>query len=183
MAPAEEWIDGSFHREAQLKEKMMARKRKYAFTENRLIRSIVNLDSLNPQECGEELEKLRNAAGDLTTESVLESARSKRSPLHKAFIWDDTVAAKKYRTQQARTLIKSVEVTVIDQGEPVVIPVSVQVAGASHYKNTVDVLSDEEARAQLVERALGDARKWMGRYNMLRTELAPIFKQIERLSN
>lgn len=40
---------------------------------------------------------------EITPEQVLEKARDEQSELHKCFEWNDSIAAEKYRLQQART--------------------------------------------------------------------------------
>ncbi len=53
--------------------------------------------------------------GKLTPASVVSDASDPASPLHSCFEWDDSVAAHKYRLEQARVLIRSVKcVSVID---------------------------------------------------------------------
>jgi hypothetical protein len=66
------------------------------------------------QAVGERLEALRKKAAALTPELVLSDAKSTRSPLHRYFEWDDTLAAQKYRIDQAGDLIRSVQVTYLD---------------------------------------------------------------------
>ena len=53
--------------------------------------------------------------GTLTAENVVDDARSPESPLHQHFEWNDTAAAEKYRITQARKLISSVHVTIIEE--------------------------------------------------------------------
>lgn len=56
-----------------------------------------------------------DCGGNLTPAAVVEDARSKKSPLHDQFEWDDGEAAHKYRLEQARTLIRSVRVEVVTE--------------------------------------------------------------------
>lgn len=59
------------------------------------------------------LKKLADLGGGrLTPDSVVEDAKSPRSPLHDWFEWDDTEAAHQWRLTQARELIRSVRVEV-----------------------------------------------------------------------
>ena len=51
-------------------------------------------------------------AGTLTPESVVEDARSAKSPLHDHFTWDDSEASAKWRLEEARQLIRSVRVDI-----------------------------------------------------------------------
>lgn len=48
----------------------------------------------------------------LTPEAVVADARNPKSPLHKEFEWDDSIAGQKFRLHQARELIKRVRVHV-----------------------------------------------------------------------
>lgn len=50
--------------------------------------------------------------GTLTPDAVVADARDKSSPLHTHFEWDDSEAAKQWRLEQARSLIRSVRVDV-----------------------------------------------------------------------
>jgi len=57
------------------------------------------------KEVIEELQRIGAAEG-LKASNVVKSARSKSSPLHAQFEWDDTKAGHEYRLQQARGLIR-----------------------------------------------------------------------------
>lgn len=46
--------------------------------------------------------------GRLTPELLIAEAKSSDSPLHQEFEWDDSIAAHRYRIDQARELIRSV---------------------------------------------------------------------------
>jgi hypothetical protein len=50
------------------------------------------------------------SGGRLTPDVVLKAAKSRFSPLHDYFTWDDTEAAHQHRLHQARTLIRSVKI-------------------------------------------------------------------------
>jgi len=47
-------------------------------------------------------------SGILTPSAVVDEARPEDSPLHAAFEWDDSIAAEKYRLEQARRLLRQV---------------------------------------------------------------------------
>jgi len=63
-----------------------------------------------PQEVGEALEEIRINNGELTTEILVEEASDEEHVLHKDFIWDDSLAAHRYRLVTARNIIKKVRV-------------------------------------------------------------------------
>lgn len=62
----------------------------------------------------EELESIRATAGVLTPAVVLEAASAPDHPLHTRFEWDDTVAAGKWRLEQAQKLLTVVRLSYID---------------------------------------------------------------------
>lgn len=59
-----------------------------------------------------ELERIRKTTGELRPETVVATAAAVDNPLHPAFEWDDATAGQSFRLMQARTLIRSVTVTV-----------------------------------------------------------------------
>jgi hypothetical protein len=66
---------------------------------------------VKPDEALAELERIAEASDDeLRPEAVVEAARFASSPLHPLFEWSDTVAAREYRLQQARTIVRSVRI-------------------------------------------------------------------------
>lgn len=54
----------------------------------------------------------KHNGGVLTPDAVVEDARDESSPLHDQFEWDDSEAAKQWRLEQARALIRSVRVEI-----------------------------------------------------------------------
>ena len=66
------------------------------------------------QEYGERLEEIGKRQ-DLTPENIVKDGKKKTSPFNTYFEWNDTVAVKKHRLQQARELVSGiVEVVVIE---------------------------------------------------------------------
>ena len=61
--------------------------------------------SVDPQQSGDELQRIRDKDGRVETEIVIEEARSEDSPIHKHFVWDDQEASQLYRKDQARHLL------------------------------------------------------------------------------
>ena len=78
---------------------------------------------------GKALEKIRKANGGLEPAHIVEAARPEQHPLHKAFTWDDSIAAESYRRQQARLLVRALVVIRMDgdstNEEPVYVHTSV----------------------------------------------------------
>ena len=59
----------------------------------------------NAQTAGEICENLERTVG-LTAKNLLEVSRPEDAPLHNEFEWNDSVAAEKYRENQARYIIR-----------------------------------------------------------------------------
>jgi|RhiMethySRZTD1v2_1073278.scaffolds.fasta_scaffold1685908_1 hypothetical protein len=96
----------------------------------------------------EELQALYEAQGELTPVMVVDVARDPAHPLHARFEWDDSVAGEKYRRHQARQLIRSVRIRVIDEDDPslnfdVRAYQMVRTSGGGNaYQPTADVVQD-----------------------------------------
>lgn len=73
---------------------------------------------VDPSIAHEELQRLQSKYGSLTPEVIVNEAKSKKSPLHPIFEWDNDKAAANYRLQQARILLNNIQVTIITDGEP-----------------------------------------------------------------
>lgn len=116
-------------------------------------RSIKNCD---PQSVGVELHRIRAEQGKLTAENVLDAAKDEASPLHAAFEWDDSEAARLHRLNQARRLITSIRVLNAPVDGPLAAFVNVRTPKEGRtYAPTTEVLSDAELRV----RFLIDARQ------------------------
>lgn len=74
-----------------------------------------------PTEIADRLASIHRKAGGLRDVDVLADARSKTSPLHSHFEWDDTAAAEAHRLAQAGALIRRVHVRVVTapEAEPI----------------------------------------------------------------
>jgi hypothetical protein len=115
------------------------------------------------------LEKLAKAKGKekntLTKAEVLEAARSNDSPIHPYFIWDDSVAAEKYRLEQARFLLKSIVIRYIESGSPAdAAPTEIRIfhsdpAEPERYSHIRKVMGDEELLERIIVEAKGEIRE------------------------
>ena len=82
-------------------------------------------NNVDPQEAGEELERINKKYGQTTAANVVDEARPEEAVLHEAFEWDDSIAAEKHRETQARSLIKTVRIITPDGDEPAFVNVKV----------------------------------------------------------
>lgn len=123
---------------------------------------------------------------------VAEAARAD-SPIHGLFdseFWDDKYAAQRYREEAARKVINSIRVVIEDVPKPVPAYVSVKMLTedeAGHtsrkrgYKDVISVMSDSQAREELLAQALKDIRALEERYASL-TQLAPVWRALREVA-
>lgn len=98
--------------------------------------------------------------GLLRPAAVVEAARPEDSPLHGAFCWDDTEAARRYRLDQAQRLIRSFRVTVDDGGKQFSVPAFVNFSTdrtGGKSENPYRLLEDTKDDADLLAVAESDA--------------------------
>lgn len=105
--------------------------------------------------------------GMLTPHHVVAEAKKKSSPLHQYFTWDTETAAYNFLLDQARDLIKEVRIEVGAQKVSKFTNVVIKHDDGSRtqgYMETVEVLSDDDLRQQVMERALAMIETWQQRY-------------------
>lgn len=142
------------------------------------------LGSLDAQKVGEQLESIRLERGHLTPEMVLRAAKSRRSPLHGGFTWDDGEAAQAWRLNEARYLLRMV--VMIREDAPDKEPIRAFVVvrddeGEWEYTSTVAAMSNAVLRQQVLARALKELEAWRDRYDELE-ELAGVFAAIDQMN-
>lgn len=98
------------------------------------------------------LKELQDASGVITPDIILADAANEDSPLHPHFEWDDSVAGIKYRIEQARTLIRSVRLVLVEKRHQIKTVAYVRNPDSEHkeqgYVSSV-VLRDDKARARI----------------------------------
>lgn len=128
----------------------------------------------------EQLAKQHN--GYLMVDDVLNAAKDPQCILHKHFQWDDSKAAEAYRKMQARHLIQKCTVTV-DKAPDVPVRAFVSLAQDQYsgggYRMTVDVLSNEDLKAQLIHEMTITLIKWRKRIELLDKEEAAVIEALE----
>jgi hypothetical protein len=85
--------------------------------------------SIDAQIVGDELSRIEAAHGVIDPHQVLNQSRPIDAPLHGCFEWNDGVAAEKWRLEQSRNLIRSVEIIESNTAAPVIGFVNVQSKG------------------------------------------------------
>lgn len=134
------------------------------------------------QVAGEELERIRvKYNGRLISANVLAEAKDQKSPLHKAFEWDNAKAAHLWRLNQAGDLIRNIVVVNKDpDGQEKTIRAFVNVTQDEdrHYTSISHAMSDDALRKQVLSQAWDELTSWKERYKEL-VEFSKIFAAIE----
>ena len=132
----------------------------------------------------QELELIRKQhRGVLKPTDVVNYAKNAKTALHKKFIWDNTEAAKRYRLWQARQLIAftiTVETPDVPEHHTYVSMRQDRSKPGGGYRATIEVMSEEKTRAQLLKDALAEFQDMKRRYGHLK-ELAIVFEAIDKI--
>jgi hypothetical protein len=127
-----------------------------------------------------EIERIAGKLGGaVEPEQIVTSAKRKTSVLHTYFEWDDTAAAHEYRLDQARHLIRSIEVVTTDEGETVnkFHSVTVLTPGAEAerraYVTVERAMSDDELRVQIVRQLYAQAQAFVRQARAFERHAAP----------
>jgi hypothetical protein len=127
-----------------------------------------------------ELLALRTDLGVINPSEVVQWAREHAdSRLHGALMWDNDIAAERYRIWQVRSLI-SVHVVDVDGGRKFV-SLSIDRAGghSGGYRPIADVMDDETLRAVLLKDAMDELERVKKRFARL-TELAAVWEEVNK---
>jgi len=126
---------------------------------------------------GAELYRLYTGGVRLTPENIVATARRARSPLHDAFTWDDTEAARLYRLREARNMMASITVITRNEegerSEPVRFFVNVQDgAGTEDEEERVYVplnivRGTPDLSVQMLAQALRELQVFRRKYGLL----------------
>lgn len=122
--------------------------------------------------------------GNITPELVVRAAKSKDSPLHDYFDWDDKVAGGKWRIEQARELIRSVRIIVTSDKISIPAPHFVRDPQAEPeeqgYVSVLKLRSDEDRAREVVVSEFGRAAAALARAKAVAAVLN-LDNEIERL--
>ena len=144
------------------------------------------------KEVIDELLKVKEEKG-LTAEEVVKQAKKKKSKLHSFFEWDNDKASDKWRLQQARVLINEVKIIIEDKEYYAFENVSVKVESDQIHEGTnvneinkreyftnKEIISNEELREQIVQRAYNYLLYWKKQFSFYR-EFEPVFKSMKKV--
>lgn len=141
---------------------------RYTFREDEA-RAFQGGDKADAQKIGEALAIItERSGGHLVPNAVVKAAKDPKSPLHHHFEWKDTIAAEKYRLDQARALIRCVNI-VDTRTESGVIRafVSIRDKGGVSYRTMDEVLNSADLQAKVLAAAERDLLAFENRYKAL----------------
>lgn len=122
----------------------------------------------------------KRSDGLLKARDVVELAKNEASPLHEYFTWDDTEAARKWRLEEAKLLIRSYTV----YNEELKIDVRALTSldtdrnDGGGFRWTMEVIERPDLRQQLIETALRELNSVRDKYGHIK-ELVQIWEAIE----
>ena len=117
--------------------------------------------------------------GKFTPMEVLEKAKDETTELHKCFEWNDSIAAEKYRLEQAKNIIRML-VYEKETKEQAVVRYYAKTETKHVYKPTKQFLVQEDEYQGLLRRALAELESFKNKYHTL-TELEGIFEAMETI--
>ena len=142
------------------------------------------LGGVKAQIAGEAVESIIDQHGGVTPEILLQEATKKRSVLHSCFEWDDTVAAQNYRLDQARYILRQIEVVIErEDKEPLRIRAFHCVEDEEQCRRYITITqarSESEMWDQVVSRAMKEIKQWQDTYRGIK-EFEVVFAAIAKL--
>ena len=118
----------------------------------------------------------------LNAKELVDESRPEDAPLHSEFEWDDSIAAEKYREEQASALIRHlvVRIEANDQEYPTRQYFMVQ-KEANTYEPIQAILRSEDKTAVLLEQAKRELQAFKAKYAGLK-ELAAVIRAIDSVA-
>lgn len=122
---------------------------------------------------------IQKEQGTISAPALVEAARPKSSPLHRAFDWDDRLAAERWRLQQAQQMIYSVRI-ISTPGGPME-PMFLNVGFGKGAMSTDEIRLRPEIAASVLEQAKRDLISWKNKYETVRDALSRVFEAVESI--
>ena len=148
---------------------------------------INGLQKVSAEVTGAVCKDLIDKEGAVTPQRLVEVSKPKDAPLHDEFEWNNTIAAQKYREEQARQIIKNIVIIEVkeEEAQPKAVKCWVNSdrafvptdEGAHRYVTINAALNDTSWRDNLLKAARRDMLSFIAKYKRL-TELGKIISDI-----
>lgn len=128
-------------------------------------------------------EEIKSIGEDAKPDEIVAYARAHdKSELHKCFTWDNDKAAEKWRLHEARLIVNSLRIEVIEpkKQEPVKFRMFIKTDDETGYKETLKVIQNPDEYASMLERAKNELNAFKQKYKTLK-ELSDVFDAIDAL--
>ena len=136
---------------------------------------------------GAEMEKIEKKEGAITSRNLLDAGRSKDSPLHPLFEWDDGKAAELYRLKQASDIITHITIKVSEnentpyRGWVNIIPSDdSKTTKAGRFINIRTAMENDEMRKIVLNNAVHEMEMFSVKYSKYK-ELSDVFIAMENV--
>ena len=123
------------------------------------------LYNADPNEVRGELDTLGD---EFTLQDVVDLARDENTSLHRCFEWDDTIAAEKYRVQQAGTVVRMLVYVDEKKEEKTSVRIFYKTDERKVYAPTRLIVQDKDEYQKLLDRAMNELRMFKEKYKMLK---------------
>lgn len=145
--------------------------------------------AIKPQIVGSAVARIASRNdGVCHPEDLVAAARNETSQLHKLFTWDDTAAAGKWRTHEARMVINSLVVTITVNDQEVKAPAFCSVGGPGHseqaekgYRPVSVVVADPEFRQDALDDVMQKLQALRSRYAAIEA-LSPVWDALDKIA-
>lgn len=134
---------------------------------------------------GAEIERITEKHGAADAAQILDAARSKRSPLHPLFTWDDSTAAEAWRRSEARTLTSSLVVVEVAEEQETRRPAFYHVNYTTSdgdevtgYQPVSVVVKNVDSRESAAAELLMQLRGLQRRYEGLGDLFEPVWREV-----
>lgn len=121
------------------------------------------------KDANDEIERLIRKNGVASPEDIVKAAKPLRSILHNIFEWDDSIAAKGYRREQARSMVTSIRIEMLEDGELSHIPVYLSVVKDDRrgYLSSSVAMRDIDTAEMVLEEAIRGLEAWQRRFDSI----------------
>lgn len=128
----------------------------------------------NANVAGKMCEQLENTVG-LTPENLLNANRAENSPLHDEFEWNDSIAAEKYRINQAGHIIRClcVKIETVNNRNPEPVRAFFKLDTAENYESTTTIVKNISKYDELMIQARKELEAYLKKYSQI-AELEPV---------
>lgn len=138
---------------------------------------IQGIFNANAEKVDSEIKSIGDKA---TPQQLLDYAKNnENSELHKCFEWDDSIAAEKYRLEQARKILIFIVRVPANKEKPPIREYQITTERCT-YQPTRAFLSNQDEYEELLKRAYAELVAFKKKYKML-SELEEVFKAIDEI--